>query len=93
MITLTQCARLTGLNSKKLLVGVAPTARHHHLLQSHYLDLHYGRAAVRNMIVGDLIGFLDIGAHRCPADRPVVLGLFLVEPPQTSDIRPQKMAA
>jgi hypothetical protein len=79
MITLKRCARLAGLNSDALVIGVAPAARHHTLLKSYQLNLHHGRAAVRRMIVRDLLGCLDIGAQRCAADLLVVLRLFLSE--------------
>jgi len=80
MITLKQCAKLAGLDPGALVVGVTPTARHYTLLKSyHLLNLHHGGAAVRRMIVCDLLSCLDIGALRCAADLVVVLRLFLSE--------------
>lgn len=79
MITLKQCARLAGLDPDALVVGVAPAARHHTLLKSYQLNLHHGRAAVRRMIICDLLSCLDVGAQRCAADLLIVLRLFLSE--------------
>ena len=79
MITLRRCAKLAGLNLDELVVGVAPAARHQALLQSYRLNMHRGPVAVRRMIVSDLLGYLDIGAHRLAADLFVVLRLFLSE--------------
>jgi hypothetical protein len=79
MITLKRCARLAGLDLDGLVVGVAPEPRHHTLLQSYRLNLHRGQAAVRRMIIGDLLGCMDIGAQRCAADLLVVLRLFRSE--------------
>lgn len=66
------------------MVGVAPMAHHYSLLQSYLLNLHRGRIAVRRMIIRDLLGYLDIGAHRSAADALVVLRLFLSEQDEIS---------
>jgi hypothetical protein len=77
MITIRQCAKSAGLNIDELIVGVAPTARHYALLNSYLLNMHRGAASVRRMMICDMRGYLDIGAHRCAADLLVVLRLFL----------------
>ena len=79
MITLRRCAKLAGLYLDQLVIGVALSAHHYELLKSYRLNLHRGRVAVRKMIVGDLLGYLDIGAQRYAADLLVVLRLFLSE--------------
>ena len=79
MITLKRCAKLAGLNPDAIVIGVAPEARHYTLLHSYRLNLHRGPAAVRRMIVSDLLSSLDIGAQACAADLLVVLRLFLSE--------------
>jgi len=77
MITLRRCAKLAGFNLDELVIGVAPSARHQTLLQSYQLNSHRGRAGVRRMILSDLLGCFDIGAHHVAADLLVVLRLFL----------------
>jgi len=89
MMTLKRCAKLAGLNVDEFVIGVAPAARHHMLLKSYQLlNLHHGRAAVRRMIVCDLLSCLDIGAHRCAADLVVVLRLFLSEAGRERTVMP-----
>ena len=89
MLTLKQCAESAGLDVDELVLGVAPSARHRALLQSYRLNLHRGRAAVLRMMVCDLRGHLDVGAHVCAADLLVVLRLFLSE---QGDIRHHPVA-
>ena len=79
MITLRQCAQLADLDLETLIVGVEPEPRHQTLLQSYRLNMHRGHAVVRCMIVNDLLGYIDIGAHRVAADLLIVLRLFLSE--------------
>ncbi|HXY58890.1 MAG TPA: hypothetical protein VEH76_09940 [Methylocystis sp.] len=93
MITLRRCASLAGLNLDELVIGVAPAARHETLLQSYLLNMHRGRVAVRKMIVCDLLGYLDIGAHRLAADLLVVLRLFLSDENQIAAPRPDRRPA
>lgn len=91
MITLKRCAMLAGLDPDALVVGVPPATRHHTLLKSyHLLNLHHDRAAVRRMIVSDLLSCLDIGALRCAADLVVVLRLFLSESEHDSPSAPAR---
>ncbi len=77
MITLRRWARHAGLDLAWLVA--VPEARHRTLLQSYQLNLHRGRAAVRRMIIGDLLGCIDNGAQSCAADLLIVLRLFLSE--------------
>ena len=86
MITLKQCVESSGLKIGDLILGVAPAARHSALLNSYRLNLHRGRAAVRRMIVRDLLGYLDIGAHGCAGDLLIVLRLFLSEPHEIASV-------
>ena len=79
MITLKRCAKLAGLNLDEFVIGVAPSGRHRALLQSYLLNMHRGRAVVLRMMVCDLCGYVDIGAHGLAADLLVVLRLFLSE--------------
>lgn len=77
MITPKRCAKHAGLELDELVV--ASEARHQTLLRSYQLNLHRGRAAVRRMIINDLLGCIDIGAQGCAADLLIVLRLFLSE--------------
>ena len=47
--------------------------------------MHRGSAVVRCMIINDLLGYIDIGAHRVAADLLIVLRLFLSEESQISN--------
>lgn len=82
MITLAQCAAFSGLASHEMILGAVPSTKHHTLLSSYLLSLHRGAAAVREMIVSDLRGFLDLGAIHRAADLLVVLRLFLFDCPE-----------
>ena len=77
MISLEECARVARLNPREIVLGVAPTRRHTSLLASYLLNLPRGPVAVRQMIVDDLHGFVDLGALHLAADTFVVLRLFL----------------
>lgn len=79
MITLRRCAKYAGLKVDDAALGVVPTERHHALLKSYLLNMDRGPVIVRRMILSDLLGYLDIGAHRCATELLVVLRLFLSE--------------
>ena len=79
MITVTQCAALTGLASDEMFLGMTPSAKHYSLLSSYLVNLSRGPVAVRSMIVADLRTILDLGASRQAADLLIVLRLFLSE--------------
>ncbi|WP_244613161.1 hypothetical protein [Methylosinus sp. Ce-a6] len=64
--------------------GVKPDARHDALLDSYLLGLRHGPAVVRDLIVSDLDGFLDLGLKRRAADQLVVLRAFLAKFPETA---------
>ncbi len=93
MIGLTQCARLAGLTSDEIFIGVEETDRHRKLLLSYLLNLHHGRRAVRNMIVADLRGFVDLGAQARAADLLLVLRLFLIACGDPEKPRPEGLRA
>ncbi len=77
MIGLSRCARLAGLTPDEIFIGVEESDRHRRLLFSYLLNLHHGRRTVRNMIVVDLRGFVDLGAEARAADLLVVLRMFV----------------
>jgi hypothetical protein len=82
MITLAQYAAFSGLASHELILGAVPSTKHQNLLSSYMFNLHRGAVAVREIIVYDLRGFLDLGATNRAADLLVVLRLFLSKYPE-----------
>jgi len=71
-----------GPTSNEIMTGVTPSPRHETLLASYLLGLGHGPAAVRDFIVADLDGFLDLGLKRRAADQIVVLRAFLAKFPE-----------
>jgi hypothetical protein len=69
--------------SNEVMSGVRPSAQHDALLASYLLGLRHGPAVVRDLIVADLDGFLDLGLNRRAADQLVVLRAFLAKYPET----------
>ncbi len=92
MMTLAECAVNAGLGSNEVVLGSVKSKRHDALLASYLLNLHRGPATVRDMIVSDLRGFLDIGALNRAADALLVLRLFLSECPEAR-VRRERGAA
>lgn len=82
MITVSECAAFAGLASNELVLGAVPSAKHRLLLSSYLLNLRRGPGAVRDMIVSDLRGFLDLGVTSRAADLLIVLRIFLSDHPQ-----------
>ncbi|TDX67309.1 hypothetical protein EDE12_101853 [Methylosinus sp. sav-2] len=82
MITVSQCAAQAGLASNELVLGAIPSCEHDALLESYLLNGHRGLEAVREMIVADLRGFLDLGVTGRAADLLIVLRLLLTAHPQ-----------
>ncbi|OAI31437.1 hypothetical protein A1351_05250 [Methylosinus sp. R-45379] len=68
--------------SNEAMFGVRPSAQHEALLASYLLGLGHGPAVVRDLIVADLDGFLDLGLKRRAADQLVVLRAFLARFPE-----------
>ena len=82
MITMEQCKIFSGLLSNEMVVGPAPSPRHRARLTGYLLNLKWGQATVREMIVADIRVALDLGALNRAADLLVVLRLFLSEHPE-----------
>ncbi len=82
MITVSECAAFAGLASNELVLGAVPSTRHHSLLSSYLLNIGRGPRAVRDMIVADMRGFLDLGVSRRAADLLIVLRIFLSDYPE-----------
>jgi len=88
MITVAQCATYAGLAANEIVLGASPARRHEALLSSYLLNLHRDPDAVREMIVSDLRGFLDLGARDCAADLLLVLRVFLSKYPEARRAAP-----
>ena len=76
MITMEQCKIFSGLLSNEMVVGPAPSPKHRARLTGYLLNLKWGQATVREMIVADIRVALDLGALNRAADLLVVLRLF-----------------
>ena len=59
-----------------------PSAKHSRLLSSYLFNLERGPVAVREMIVGDICGFRDLGARQQASDLCLVLNCFLADFPE-----------
>lgn len=64
------------------LPNAPPCAKQCRLLSSYLLNLDRGPAAVREMIVGDIDRFRDLGARRQASDLCLVLDCFLADFPE-----------
>ena len=84
MITMDQCKIFSGLLSNEMVVGPVPSPKHCARLTGYLLNLKWGHATVREMIVADIRAALDLGALNRAADLLVVLRLFLSEHPGTA---------
>lgn len=85
-----RCAALAAApTSNEIISGVRPSARHNSLLASYLLNMSRGPAAVRDLIVSDLRGFLDLGVKRQAADLLIVLRFFLAKYPEVASLPPR----
>ncbi len=99
MITMEQCKIFSGLLSNEMVVGPVPSPKHRARLSGYLLNLKWGEATVREMIVADIRAALDLGALIRAADLLVVLRLFLSDQPEARkrqgrnvvDLRPAPM--
>ena len=66
---------------------VAPSANHCRILSSYRLNMGMGASVVRDMLIADIRGLLDLGAKQKAADLRVVLECFFSDYPET---RPAK---
>jgi hypothetical protein len=82
VITIEQCKVFSGLVSNEVVMGAAPSAKHRARLSGYLLNLKWGQATVREMIVADIRAALDLGALNRAGDLLVVLRLFLSENPE-----------
>lgn len=77
--------------SNEVISGVTPSARHHSLLAAYLLNMGRGPAAVRDLIVSDLHGFLDLGVKRQVADLLIVLRFFLARYPEVAGVPSRRL--
>ena len=77
MLTMEQCRIFSRLVSNEMVMGAAPSPMHRAWLSGYLLNLKWGQATVREMIVADIRAALDLGALDRAGDLPVVLRLFL----------------
>ena len=76
------CTECSARTYGETLSNAPLSAKHCRLLSSYLLNLESGPAAVREMIIGDIDRFRDLGAHRQAYDLSLVLNCFLADFPQ-----------
>lgn len=72
--------------SNEIMSGVTLSARHDALLAPYLFNLSRGPSAVRDLIVSDMRGFLDLGLNRRAADLLIVLRVFLAKYPEAARV-------
>ena len=82
VISMQQCAEFAGLPPDEVVTDVAVSKRHATLLTSYLLNIHRGAVNVRQMMVADLRGFLDLGIRDRASDALVILRIFLSNYPE-----------
>ncbi len=98
-MTMEQCKIFSGLVSNEMVMGPAPSPKHRARLSGYLLNLKWGKATIREMIVADIRAALDFGALDRAGDLLVVLRLFLSDHPEARrcddrnvvDLRPAPM--
>ena len=99
MLTMEQCKIFSRLVSNEMVMGPVPSPKHRARLSGYLLNLKWGQATVREMIVADIRAALDLGALDRAGDLLVVLRLFLSDHPEARkrqdrnvvDLRPAPM--
>ncbi len=76
-VELEQCRIFSRLVSNEMVTGPVPSPKHRARLSGSLLNLKWGQATVREMIVADIRAALDLGALDRAGDLLVVLWLFL----------------
>jgi hypothetical protein len=82
VISMQQRVEFAGLSPDEVVTDVAVSKRHAALLASYLLNIHRGAVNVRQMIVADLRGFLDLGMRDRASDALVILRIFLSNYPE-----------
>jgi len=86
------CAVLCARNPDEIMVGVSPGPMHVSLLASYLLLHERGWEAIRNMIVADIRGTLDLGALKRAADLLIVSRMSLFDHPESKIPQPLSQA-
>lgn len=81
-----ECAACSAQAYDDTLPNVPLSAKHCRLLSSYLLNLERGSVGVREMIVGDIDRYRDLGAHRQASDLSLVLNCFLSEFPDAREM-------
>ena len=84
---MTKCDGCAGHSFDEENLHVALSAKHCRILSSYLLNMGMGESVVREMLIADIRGLLDLGAKQKAADLRVVLECFLSDYPET---RPAK---
>jgi hypothetical protein len=77
MISVRDCAKIAGLHSNELILGVEATERHKRLLNAYLFNMRHGARFVCRLIVGDIRRCLELGALDRAADLLIVLRIFM----------------
>ncbi|TDX63956.1 hypothetical protein EDE12_106101 [Methylosinus sp. sav-2] len=91
MMQIAEMLAPSGLDPMPL-AGVAPSKAHERTLASYLLNRHRGAAAVRDILIADIRGFVDLGQSRAAADLLVVLTMLLARWPETRRRAPRPLA-
>ncbi len=81
-----ECAACPAHSYDETLPNVPLSAKQCRLLSSYLLNLERGSAGVREMIVGDIDRYRDLGAHQQACDLSLVLKCFLSEFPEAREM-------
>lgn len=82
MISERECITIAGLTPSEAVLGARPSSRHDYLLKSYLSISKLSKAALRDVIISDLRGFMDLGAEQQAADRLMILRRVLSDYPQ-----------
>jgi hypothetical protein len=73
MISVSQCAALSGLAADEMILGVTPSKLHEQLFERYILDCEGGHNRLRDRIVRDIRSCIGLGAKKRAADLLIVL--------------------
>ena len=79
---MTECITCSARTFDKTLPNAPSSEKHCRLLSSYLFNLERGPIAVREMIVGDINRFRDLGARQVASNLSLVLNCFLADFPE-----------
>ncbi len=79
---MTECITCSARTFDETLPNAPSFEKHCRLLSSYLFNLERGPIAVREMIVGDINRFRDLGARQLASDLSLVLNCFLADFPE-----------